>query len=286
MALLYFAKNSIDYAIIECGIGGLLDATNVLDSDIAVITNIGYVHMQQLGSTLEEIAYHKLGITKPNKPCFTAVDNYLKEYFENYAEINKVDLRIITDKVSNIVEDTNLLFSYEDERYETILKASYQAYNAALAISVIRYIDNNYPKKLIDKALMEVSWPGRYEYIAKNIIIDGAHNIHGIDALVNSLKKYNCKIKIVFTALHDKSIQEMIASLDKVASKYYFTTINDKRATNSNEFINYTTKDYEVFADYKEALTKAQKELKADEILVVTGSLHFISQVRKYLLKE
>ena len=178
-------------------------------------------------------------------------------------------------------------FEYLGLEYKTSLNGAYQAYNASLAISIVKELIPNISKNVIDKALLDTYWPGRFEYIKENIIIDGAHNIHGIDALVNTLKlKYpNKDIKIVFTALQDKSIDLMLKSLDEVASFYYFTSIMDKRATDVNYFKEFTSKEYVLIDNFKEALDLACNNIKKDELLVITGSLHFISNVIAHFKK-
>lgn len=286
MALLYFEKNNIDILVLECGLGGLLDVTNALNKKVSAITNIGYDHMQQLGNTLEEIALHKLGITRKNVPCFTAVDKSLIPFFEEYSFKNNININYVIKDIEAIyIKDNKTHFKYKNEEYQASLEGNYQAYNASLAIAVMKYLDNNYPKKLIDQALNNTFWPGRFEHISDNIIIDGAHNIDGIKALCNSLKNYqNKKIKVIFTALRDKEIKSMLTLLDEVASFYYFTTIDDKRAVNTNDFIGLTKNPFILFDNYKEALNEAQRILKDDELLVITGSLHFISVIRKILV--
>ncbi|MCM1131210.1 MAG: Mur ligase family protein [Roseburia sp.] len=289
MALLYFEKKNIEVLILECGLGGLLDVTNALDKKVAIITNIGYDHMAQLGNTLEEIAMHKLGITRPEVPCFTTVDEHLISFFKDYAKKNHIKMHFIKSHVSNIrMNEVGTSFVYDKKNYQTSLKGLYQGYNASLAISVMKYLDPKYPTELLKLALQKTTWPGRFEFIKENILIDGAHNIDGIKALCESLKiSYpNRKIKVIFTALKDKASKEMLEVLDLVVYKYYFTTIMDKRAGNALEFIDYTKKPYEVINDYQEAIDKAIFDLNDEELLVITGSLHFISEARKNLLER
>lgn len=285
MALLYFQDKKIDIAIIECGLGGLLDATNCLDTTVSVITNIGYDHQAQLGFTLKEIANHKLGIIKKGKPCFTGTSKELKAHFQAYANKLSSPIIFIEEDVSDIHYTNQLSFSYKEESYQTTLAGSYQAYNASLAIAVIKYLNPNYPKSLIDIALLNTKWPGRFEEILPNVILDGAHNLDGTQALVNSLKlKYpNFHIKVVFTALKDKAIKDMLKLLDEVTDYYYFTTIDDKRATSTDFFKDLTTKQYKLITSYKEAITEAV-DTKDDSLIVITGSLHFISQAREYII--
>lgn len=286
MALLYFEKNNIDILVLECGLGGLLDVTNALNKKVSVITNIGFDHMQQLGNTLEEIAIHKLGITRKGVPCFTTIDDSLIPFFTQYSLKNDININYVSKDIKDIyVKDNKTYFKYKNEEFMSCLEGNYQAYNASLAIAVIKYLDNNYPKKFIDQALNNTFWPGRFEHIKDNIIIDGAHNIDGIIALCNNLKNYyNKKIKVLFTALKDKEVKTMINILDEVTNFYYFTTINDKRASNLIDLSILTKKPYLAYEEYEKALNEALKDLNNDELLVITGSLHFISIIRKVLI--
>lgn len=288
IALLYFEEKKIDVAIIECGLGGRLDATNVLSTDIQVITNIGFDHTQQLGNTLEEIAWHKLGITEAYKPCFTCVSKELLPYFKAYSEQNKIDLHWIKKDIKDIQSSNMLSFSFQNEHYETNLIAQYQAYNASLAVAVMKWIDPAYPKEWLDEALMEAKWAGRFEEIVPYVVLDGAHNPPAIEALITSLQiRYaGFQFKFIFTALHDKAIGKMISLLEPISTKYYFTTFNDKRASELVDFSQFTKRSFELFEDYQLAVKKALEERTEKEIIVITGSLHFISEVRMFLKKE
>lgn len=284
MALLYFQEEKIDILVLECGLGGLLDVTNAIEKQAAIITNIGYDHMAQLGNTLEEIALHKLGITRPNLPCFTTVDEKMIPYFKEYSKANHIPMHFVTPYISDIqMKKDGTDFHFKAKRYHTSLRGLYQAYNASLAILVIQYFYPDYKEEWIDQALLSAKWPGRFELIQDNILLDGAHNLPGVLALCNSLKAYYSRkrIKIVFTALKDKATNDMLKILDEVAYAYYFTTILDKRASNLKDFIKYTKRPYEVFNDYKEAISTAIQNLEKNDLLVITGSLHFISEARK-----
>ena len=286
MALMHFKKNNIEIGIIECGMGGRLDATNFLKSDLSIITNVGFDHMNVLGNTLEEIAYHKLGIAKENTTCLTCVSDELKAMFDEYARNNNIKMIHVDKCVSNVNLTHKTYFKYNDISYSSTLLGIYQAFNSSLAIEAAYQIDNTLTYQDIQNGLNNTFWPGRLEVISNHpkVLIDGAHNIHGIDALVNTVNNLypNNKINIVFTALHDKEYKKMINSLNKITNKYYFTSINDLRATDINEFINITNINSEVISDFKECVDKAINDL-TDEILIITGSLHFISMVREYL---
>ncbi len=288
MALLFFNEQKIDYAVIECGLGGKLDSTNFLPSDLSIITNVGYDHMAQLGNTLEEIANHKMGIIKENTIALTAVDKSLLNQFINYANENNSNLIWVNDKISDITVSNYTSFKYNGQDYKTNLLGDYQAYNASLVIETIKQLDENFTLYEINDSLMHTFHPGRLEKICDNplFFIDGAHNVDAISALISFLKYYNNKkIHILFTALHDKAYKEMISLLDTVSSDYIFTTINDKRKTESTDFIGLTKKPYQIIDDYKLALDLLLSNKDENDLCIATGSLHFISEIRKYVKK-
>lgn len=285
MALMYFTDRQIDIAIIECGLGGLLDATNILNTNLAIITNIGYDHMSVLGNTLEEIANQKLGIIKENMTALCCVKPQLKQQFKDYCLQKHAKIIFVDEYVSDIYLDNKTHFEYKNEKFSTSLLGIYQAYNASLAIEAARFIDSSINDNIIQSGLEETFWPGRMEVVSSNprIILDGAHNIDGIEALVetmNSLKD-DKKIKVIFSALHDKAYDKMLNCLDNIADFYYFTTIVDTRASYPNEFLQYTAKPSKVINNIEMCLSEAIQDLKENEILLVTGSLHFISIVRE-----
>lgn len=289
MALLYFQEQNIEVLILECGLGGLLDATNALDKDVAIITNIGYDHMKELGPTLEDIAMHKLGITRENKLCLTSVDEKLFPLFQGYAEEHHFPLIYTKPEVKHIeIKENATEFTYKDVVYQTALRGVFQAYNAALAIETIQRVYRSYPNELIQKALLQTTWPGRFERVQSNVILDGAHNLPGMEALVETLvcAYPNQRIKIVFTALKDKAINDMLHKLDKVAVQYYFTTISDRRASTIEDITVNTQKPFQWYENYIDAVKMALSELKSNELLVITGSLHFISEVRKLFVEK
>jgi len=289
MALMYFNDRNIDYLVLECGLGGRLDATNFLDSDIEIITNIGYDHMAQLGNTLEEISYHKLGITRENHYCLTTIDEKLYDYFNNYAKENNIKLKILNDDIKDIRIDNYTHFKYKNIEYKTNLLGLYQAKNMSLAIECVKLLDNSINDDIINFSISNLFWPGRFEIIQNKplIILDGAHNISAINELIKSINliKDNRKIKIIFTALMDKDYKSIIKSLDTISNYYYFTTIDDLRKTDSKIFKELTNIKSESIDNYKECIDKAINELQSDEILLITGSLHFISEARKYIKK-
>jgi dihydrofolate synthase/folylpolyglutamate synthase len=241
------------------------DATNFLDTDLQIITNIGYDHMAQLGNTLEEISYHKLGIAKENKTLITAVDESLIPLFKEYLDKKNTKLIYVNPFIKDIALKEYTSFTYKNESYKVSLMGEYQAYNASIAIEAVKYILPNFPKDFIDYALANIFWPGRMEYISKNpkILIDGGHNIHAIKATVKTLSmlKGKAKIKVLFSALYDKDYKKMIEELNKIASFYYFTGLDDLRKTDPNEFVKYTYIPSKIYDTFSECLDKEIKNI-------------------------
>lgn len=263
--LTYFNEQALDYRIIETGIGGLNDKTNVIDSICSVITNIGYDHQFMLGDSLEEIALHKAGIIKKSKPCFTTEENEnLLAIFEHVCDEKQSKLEVV--KVDN---DGSYPYYFEclNHQYQLSNCGSYQIKNAALAITVCASLIELQPH-LVQVALDEFKWPGRFERFG-NIYLDGAHNINGIEALLKTLSDQKLEdVVIVFSALGDKDIEQMLMLLQKYP--LIMASFEDERLHLEGE-------------DFKAVLAKVKDKYQN---VVVTGSLHFISAVRKYLSEK
>jgi dihydrofolate synthase/folylpolyglutamate synthase len=295
MAFLYFRDQKVDYAVIEVGLGGLLDATNVIIPEIAVITNISYDHMKQLGNTLESIALNKLGIVKDNVPLVTAIENTnLFPLFSEVTAKHHSRLKICNfDMVTNIDVKEVTRFKYRDQEYLLNLTGYHQVKNAVLAIETIRLlrIINNLhlTEEDIYEGLKTAAWPGRFEIFNKNVVIDGAHNIGGIEALIKSARtvfagKY---IKCLFSVMRDKEHKKMIEELDNFCDELYFTEFEYQRRADAEELFSESSHYHKSFhTDYKQIFFKLSSELKENEVLIVTGSLYFISEIRKLLVKE
>jgi len=293
MSFLYFRDKEVDYAIIEVGLGGLLDATNVIIPEISVITNISYDHMKQLGDTLESIALNKLGIVKDNVPLVTAIENV--NLFPLFAEVtakHNSRLKIINfDMVTDVSVKEVTKFRYHENEYVLNLTGYHQVKNACLAIETIRLLRilNNIKinEEDIYEGLKQAAWPGRFEFFGPNIVIDGAHNIGGIQALVKSAKevfkgKY---IKCLFSVMRDKEHKKMIEELDNFCDELYFTEFEYQRRADAEELFLESTHYHKSFhKDYKDIFYKLL-DLKDNEVLIITGSLYFISEIRKLLVK-
>lgn len=288
MGFLYFKDNNVDFAVVEVGMGGILDATNVLDDAIRCITSIGFDHMNSLGNTLEEISDKKLGIVHDNDILVTTVEENLYSYFKEYCDKHNAKMVFIdrNKAISSTIEGTR--FIYKGNEYKTPLLGEFQAFNAMLAIETINQLNLNISSDVINEGLSKSYWPGRLQLVKNNptILIDGGHNIHGINAVVESIKKLTSKkVSVVFCALKDKEIDKMINKLEDIAQKFYFTQIDDARSEEASSFKDKTRLENNAYDDYKDAIKSAILDAKPDDIILITGSLHFISNVLAYFNK-
>lgn len=278
-ALTYFKNQKVDVMVMEVGIGGLLDATNgYTHYDLSLITNIGFDHMAQLGYTLEEIASNKLGILRKNSHLITTVDPSLHPYFERYCHEVGATYKLI-DPFYKVISLIPLIFIYELIQYRSGLAGLYQISNAILAIEAIKYMPFNIDGKTIQKGLLDTKSHARFEIIKDNVIIDGAHNIHAINALKNNIKHLypNDKIHIIFSALKDKHIQSMLDSLLLVSNKIDLVSFPDARFVSLKAYENDVIKmiDDDTISYIEHVIEKREK----NELIVITGSLHFVSFV-------
>ena len=290
IATLYFVEHNVDYAIFEVGLGGTQDATNIIDPLVSVITNIGKDHMEFLGDSYKEIAQAKAGIIKANKALITSeTKKECLEVFEAKCAIENAKM-ITIKQPTNVVVDTCLHFDYHNfKNIQQPTLASYQAINTALAMETLLYLRSLHVVQFSDEQLRNAialtKWKGRFEVICEKpmIIIDGAHNEEGIAALAKACEVFS-HVKILFTALQDKPYQKMLNQLFKVSNDICVCEFDFYRAQTAKEI----AKGFPVriIEDYREAITTLSQELKTDEVLIICGSLYFISDVRAYLLDK
>ena len=289
MALDYFVKNKVDIVVMEVGMGGRYDGTNIINPLVSIITNVGLDHMDYLGKTKEEIAYTKAGIIKRNGIVVTNEKEVsVLKVIEDYAK--EMDAKLIKTSEATIKSKRPIIFDYE--KYHDIklkTQALYQIENIKIVLETVDILKNNYnfqlDNKLTKEVFNKVSWNGRFEIISEKplIIIDGAHNVEGITALVQSLEVFKDYNKtIMFSALKDKDTDEMVALLKNTDSEIIITEFNFYRKKPADE-INKNF-NFEVALDYKEFIDKKIKKMKDNDLFLITGSLYFISEVRKYLL--
>ncbi len=304
MAFYFFGKlKEHDIFLVEAGLGGLEDCTNVMTPLISVITSIGHDHQQILGETIEEITMHKAGIIKKGIPivsaelkdkALTIIRNVAIENEADYFEYGKhffaSPLKVSLFEKFNYQGINTLI-----ENIELSMLGKHQIRNASCAICVVQLLQNKYGMKFsevnIKRGLNIAKKAGRLERIASNpiIYIDGAHNVEGIKSLVETMKSHfhDKKIKILFSALKDKNVQEMLKELREITNNIVMTTFDFPRAMNKDELIsNANILNIKYESDLSIAIDKNIKDSQENEIVLITGSLYFISVVRRYLLKK
>ena len=287
IAVQYFIDQHVDFAIFEVGLGGELDATNIIDPILSVNTNIGMDHVDYLGDTYEKIARTKAGIVKDGKPYIVGENK--EECLRVFKEIcdQKHSQLIRVKDIKNIVDNGSFVsFEYEDMQVNLSTGAIYQCKNAALALEVLLYLKEkgiaNLSREIILKGLSTANWKGRFEVMRKEplIIIDGAHNKEGIEAFCQSAKIYS-DIKIIFSALRDKDTHAMIEKLLEITDDVTICEFEHYRAQKAKIL----AEDFpvKIEEDWKKAVKKG---LKHSGTLFITGSLYFISQVRTFLIEN
>ncbi|MBC1383477.1 bifunctional folylpolyglutamate synthase/dihydrofolate synthase [Listeria innocua] len=299
MMFLCFAEyESIDIGIIEVGLGGRLDSTNVLTPLISVITTIGMDHMEFLGNSIEQIAGEKAGIIKPGIPVISGViQKEAQEVIINNAVRNNSNVAWLNKDFFIQNRDNEITFrtSHGDEipNITIGLLGIHQLNNAAVAIKVLQYLNtfSSYEinQSAIKQGLKKAFWPGRMELLDMKpfIMLDGAHNPEGVKTFADSLRTYPGHKKIIVSILKDKNYQEMITLLKTIPdTDIILTTFDYPRAMSSNEVTQIgSVEGISTNPNWKQALDGI-KEIKNDTKFFITGSLYFISEVRKYLLSS
>jgi dihydrofolate synthase/folylpolyglutamate synthase len=282
MSLIYFSKEKVDVIVMEVGLGGLLDATNVVNYDLSLITSIGFDHMKQLGNTLESIAYNKLGILKKRNHLITTVDPSLHPQFKKHAEEVGATYSFYTLEDLEKLSDRPLTFMHNKVIYSPALLGDYQLLNSLLSIKAVHYLFPEISDGVINQGLKKTKWAGRLEEIYPAVFLDGAHNTHAIDAIEKIAKTTfkDLEVWVLFSALGDKDIKGMIEKIGSFASRVILTSFPDQRY---QDLSIYQSDDIEFISNPKEAILKLRSELKATTVLLITGSLHFAGYIKSII---
>ncbi len=276
----YFADNKVKYAVIETGMGGRYDATNVCKKPfISIITPISLDHTDRLGDTIEKIAFEKAGIIKPKSIVITEISNKGFKVIKEVAEKQKAKFYVVANYVEmNYKNDTNYAV-IQDIKYEFPLLGQYQKGNLSLVIKALEHIKVS--KEALKEGLKTVKWGARLEYLKdKNIIIDGAHNPDAAKELKKSLDYYFPKQKrtYIYSTINTKDYKEVARILFNEDDEIYFYEFNHKNAVTYSEYIQNVP------------FLKNIQKIKYDEInailnknglKIVTGSLYMIGELYK-----
>jgi dihydrofolate synthase / folylpolyglutamate synthase len=294
-AFVYFQNQKVDIAVLEVGLGGRLDATNVCRPLVSVITNIDFDHMAYLGDTLELIAREKAGIIKPKGICLTAAKqkNVLK-VLEDTCLRRRANLYCVGYDVK-IKKQKNDFFTYQGlnrnlKNLKVSLRGEYQKSNAALALAAIEICEKkgfHIDDAAIYAGLQNTRWEARLEVLQEKplFILDGAHNPAGIDVLCRSLKKafsYH-RLILIFGALADKDYRRMLGKIVPIASKIILVQIKGKRAVPLSDLMTTVEKmGYPAIAseNVQQAIIRARTLAGKRDLICATGSFYLAGEVK------
>lgn len=289
MMFLYFGEiHPVDFVIVEAGLGVKNDSTNVFKPILTILTSIGLDHTEILGDTYTDIAKDKGAIVKPETPVIYSVKNEdALKVIRNCVEQQNTEGIELDRDICIVSEDEEFTYRYKDYELETLLLnmlGEHQKENAALAITALielnesGIVDLDF-NKMID-GIESVSWTGRIEQVKEKplMIVDGAHNIESVEALISTMKNYYHleNVDVLFSAVKGKPIHTMVDQLKTIASTFYVTDFDFPRALTKEEIFE------EVRYDQKELVDDYVKFIEnyEGEALVITGSLYFISEVK------
>ena len=305
MAFEYFKDKKIDFAVIEVGLGGRFDATNIVKPNVSIITNIAHDHKDQLGKTIKKIAQEKSGIIKNNVPLVTAASGEALKIITNVArEKNSEVFRISSKNVKRInskvgFQEFTIKGSLKDYIVKTKMMGEHQGQNIAVALLAIEILQINgsfISDKSIVQGIEKASIPGRTEIVSKfpMVILDGAHNPAGMNALKHTLENdfANERIILVLGILKDKDIEKMLSIIVPLAKKIIITKPKNSRAWNIFEIKkNLEKKDLSAeiidIDDVKNAVSYALSIAEKKDIICVTGSLYTVGEARdSFVIKK
>lgn len=284
VAFKYFYDIKCDIVVLETGMGGKLDATNIIPvPEVAAITAIGFDHQQYLGETLPEIAAEKAGIIKEGGTVVSAPNKNVADILKSYAE--KVGAKLIICKKADCLWD-NLV--YKTHGYEIGLKGIYQLENAAIVVEIVDVLrEKGYKISAcaVVEGLKYTKWKARYEFVAPNIVIDGGHNIDGIRMLKKSLMNEKRDVVLVMAMMKDKMCDLCIHTIAPAAKKIILTEIDTPRCMECEslkKICDNTGVECIAIHDPEDAIDTAIAEA-GNSLICICGSLYFAGEAEKIL---
>ncbi|MEY2430213.1 MAG: dihydrofolate synthase / folylpolyglutamate synthase [Verrucomicrobiota bacterium] len=276
LALRHFEAEKVDLIVLETGLGGRLDATNAVTSNLAVITPVGLDHQKWLGKTVREIAAEKAGIIKPNRPVVSAAQQPEAQ-------------EVIRDRAMTC--DAPLTFVTEPyDASPLVLRGAYQKQNAAVAVAAVRTAGIEASHAAIASGLASVEWPARFQHWDERTIIDGAHNPGAARILADTWKEVfgEQRATLILAVLDDKDIGGIIEALAPIANDVLLPSIRSERALLPDELAQalstITPKlQYSIFPSFEDALKIARA---SSGPILLTGSLHFAGEALAHLRGE
>lgn len=303
LALLYFAEKNVDYAMIEVGLGGAIDSTNVVTPLVSVITNVGMDHMDYLGSDVVAIAKVKAGIIKPNSVVVTASeDPAVLQVLRDQAKAMEVPIWLVGEDVrweskwsGELEQEFDLIGLHSIySKLRLRLMGAHQLRNAATAVTVCEVLQSEYlvniPREAVYAGLREVEWIGRLELLSltPKVLLDGAHNVDGAQALAGALPIYaRNRLILCLGMLADKEREKVVKMLVPMADEIIVTRPNSPRAGDwkaLGSLAEQFGRPVTCIEDPKEAVVFALGCLEEKDMLCVTGSIYMLADARQALI--
>ncbi len=297
IAFQYFYEKEVDFAVLETGLGGRLDATNIVHPSLSILTHIGYDHTDKLGKTLKEIAYEKAGIIKENTPVISAPQRRcVRGVIRKKAKEEKAKLYILGEdfyfKNVRVKKDSTLFdFSFKEFSADNLrisMKGLHQVENASLALAGVYILKEKGEIKALSlkKALREAHIEGRFEILKENplIIADVAHNLSSFFVLKETLSLYfpHRKIIFIFSASQDKPVEKMLRVIR--FEKIILTSFDNPRSFPPEVIQKKANlKETEIVPSPYEALKLALNWYKRNRLILISGSFYLVAQLKKYL---
>ncbi|MCW5766030.1 MAG: bifunctional folylpolyglutamate synthase/dihydrofolate synthase [Phycisphaeraceae bacterium] len=306
MAFVYFAEQAVDVAVIEVGLGGLLDCTNVITPEVSAVSLIGFDHTDILGNTLEEIALQKAGIFKPGVPALTIEQppQALKAMRE-YAQKIGAPLQVVGEDIEfnfrfefqgNLGPVARVSLTTERSNFEHVpvpLRGEHQAYNCGLALAVLDKLAErgfNCPEVKVARGLEQVTLPGRFEVIpgSPRLLLDVAHNPESVRALIKAIGAYLQyeSLLVIFGCAADKDVDGMLRHLAMGADKVIFTRVEgNARAANpadlQRRYAEISGKSAQTAPSLRAALDLARPAVAREDLVCITGSFYLVGEAKR-----
>lgn len=299
IAYIYFARNNLDFAVMEVGMGGRVDATNVMEKSIPVFCHISLDHANILGDTIGKIAHEKGGIIKENSQVFSypqdeearaELKKLSKEKNSSFYEFSQDEVEILSSN-----EEGNIFNFRNHKNVEISLIGDHQALNASLALMVLDFLKEEYKldEEKTKEGLKKAKNIGRTECLSKDplIIIDGSHNLDSIERIEESVKKFKYKKLILgFSLLKDKDHDHILRKIENIADKIVLTEIDSDRHTDLKEleaeFKKFSKKEIYPIKNREEAVQKTLSLAGEGDMILWCGSLYLIKDIRKIILEK
>lgn len=283
LAFTYFKNLNLDLAIVEVGMGGYIDATNIFIPMLSIITSVSLEHTTYLGKSVSEIADNKAGIIKRDIPVLLGkLEETAMFAIRQRAKETESVITIVDDYHNEVVGENKVVFDYRPYKgLELSTSATYQLKNASIAVEAVKLLQDKFEvgEESLRKGLKAKLLPCRFEYIKKNVMVDGAHNPEAMKSLAETLSKVEQRpIHVIFAAFRDKNIDQMLIALGSISNDVVLTTFDHKRARTEEEYFLYLG-DYKFVDDYL-GYIKELEEKYPEDLILITGSLCFAGLVR------